>query len=226
MKALIDYWKYINSFFTEQHVDSRSTEINPTLEVSYINGRLMLNAEKSNYSYGNLHRAFQTVFREIDFSTELPKDVLILGFGAGSVASIIVHEYGKQCYITGVEKDKVVIDLARRHFLLSKFKNLDILIADAYDFMMDNKRQFDLVVFDVYKDQDIPIKFETTEFLEKLIESLREHGFLIFNKFIHNDQTHKEAETLMQFYRKKKGTVQFIKTESHLNNGMIVYRKT
>lgn len=67
MKTLTQYWKYINSYFTEQVVESRSTKLNPALEVSYINGRLMLNAKKSNYSFGNLHRAFQTVFRKIDF---------------------------------------------------------------------------------------------------------------------------------------------------------------
>ncbi|MBE9480460.1 MAG: hypothetical protein IMY69_02060, partial [Bacteroidetes bacterium] len=84
---------FIKSFFDDKTIEKTSSQINPYLEIKKEKGKYILNSKNVNYSYGGLHKAFQKIFRKINLKEEKIKNVLILGFGAGSIASILLDEY-------------------------------------------------------------------------------------------------------------------------------------
>ena len=85
-----------------------SSSHNPVLEVAYWRGRHILNARNANYSFGGLHKVFVNAFRHIKLNTEAMNNVLVLGFGSGSVAGILTDDYNFKGLITGVEMDEKV----------------------------------------------------------------------------------------------------------------------
>lgn len=76
------------------------------------------------------------------------KEILILGVAGGSAARV-VRAIAPDAHVTGVELFQDVIDAAREHFDLDALE-LDLVIADALDFLRDDKRRFDLILEDVF----------------------------------------------------------------------------
>lgn len=175
-------------------------DLDAVLEVTLVNGKLSLNTQNANYSFGSLHKAFQRVFRLLKIKNRRIDKVLILGFGAGSVAEILHNELNMDCKITGVEKDYEVIRLAEEYFGVRENRDLQILHEDAFDYMLDNERLFDLVVVDLYVDRDVPGKFESVEFLDLLEKGLNKNGLLIFNKMVYDSKSELSAGYLKNIF--------------------------
>ena len=179
-------WRYIKSYFKPEVWQRESTPYNPLLEVIYEYGKIKLNSENVNYSFGSLHVAFAETFTNFDIQNRGIKRALILGLGAGSIPAIL-SGYPDGLKMVGVEIDKVVVDLAKKYFNLDYHKNLDIVISDAVDFVLSDKIQnstekFDLIAIDLFIDYEVPIRAETSDFLMKLENLMTEDGILIYNR--------------------------------------------
>jgi precorrin-6B methylase 2 len=74
-----------------------------------------------------------------------PASVLMLGFGGGAMSRHLAA-YLPQCAVTAVERDRVVIDLARTYF----HNKRPVHCGDAEDFVADTEAEFDVVLVDVY----------------------------------------------------------------------------
>lgn len=175
------------------------------LEVLYKNGKYMLDTANVNYSFGGLHLVFQKAFTHAGIKQREIKSVLILGFGGGSIASILQDEYGKNVEIVGVEKDEVVIELARKYFSIDKYRNLSLYCADAYDFVMNTfHTPFDLIVVDIFVDWMVPEKFLEESYLVALNKRLSATGILFYNFIIRDDKSRNRAG---QFYKRMENFV-------------------
>lgn len=220
---MFSIFKYIYSFFSEISIEKASSEINPVIEVSYVNGRMVLNTENSNYSYGSLHRVFQKVFKVINIEKHELNEVLILGFGAGSVASILLNEYDKKCKITAVELDQKIIDLADKHFNISGIGEINIHQQDAAEFMQNNSKIYDLVVVDVYIDNDVPEHCETTVFIKNLGKAINNNGIIVFNKLVYDKNVEEAAEQLHSRFQNIIGETKIYKIKDNWVNWMLVH---
>ncbi len=191
--------RYVISFVIPIRVTKTSSSYHNYLEVVYSQGRLMLNTRKANYSFGGLHRVFQIAFKHINYKDIEVEHILILGFGVGSVASIIQDEYGKtNTSITGVELDPVIVELGKTYFNTDRFKQTDIICSDAHDFVNRTDERFDLIVVDLYEEVNVPEKFETSQFLIRLKDMLSANGQIVFNKVAHTKFHYKQFELLYQ----------------------------
>gem|GEM_PF-265847 len=213
------------SFIMGRVVEQTQSEINPCLEIAHRNGKYMLKSEKAIYSYGTHQKVFEAEFRRIKLKERKTDDVLILGFGAGSIASSLLIKYKMKCNITGVEKDSQVIDLGRKYFDIHKFPNTEIFCADAYDFMMDNHKLFDLIIVDVYLDKLVPEKIETEKFICQLKNSLKNKGLVIFNKLIFDKESEKSSKKLYDTFSRVMGRVEYHKIQKQYTNLMLVHEK-
>jgi len=214
--------KFIFGLFNEKIVYRTGSQFNPTLEVVETGSHLQLDTAHVNYSFGGLHRAFQQLFRKMEIVKANPESVLILGFGAGSIASILQNEYKLNCTITGIEIDQEVIALGLRFFETNAFADLTIREEDAFLYMGKNRDKFDLVVVDLYLDMEVPVQAETQDFAVQLKNALNNNGQLVFNKYVYNDATKQSADQLGKILNEIFGNVKVYKTGHNLMNRMIV----
>ncbi len=193
---MINLLKKITSYFCPIMIEQCTGIVSPYLEVNLENGKYMLDTAKVNYSYGSLHKIFDKTFHHFNLKAREVKNVLILGFGAGSVASLLAEKYCKGCKITGIEKDQIVIHLARKYFNLNRFKNLELICDDAYDYVQTHGKKFDVIIVDIYIDDQVPQCFHEKRFLKQLDRLLSEQGVLFFNKMANNPEQETEFKEL------------------------------
>lgn len=204
-------------------VETCNSELNGKLEVVRIGDHLQLNASNTNYSYGGLHRVFRKAFEKVGISEKRIPKVLLLGFGAGSVAEILLEELEMNSNITAVEKDPEVIRLARQYFNIGRFVGLELIEDDAASFILRETKKYDLIIIDVYVDFEVPQSCMSKEFVENLFKCLREDGMVLFNKMIYNHEASEEADALEARFRDLPGRTSVLKIRETLVNKMIVY---
>lgn len=183
------------SYVSGQVVEARPSTVSGELEVWYQNGRYVLHAPGANYSFDTLHRVFQKAFKRYEIKKRNPKNVLVLGFGAGSVASILCDELKLSPAITGVELDPEVIALAKKYFDLDRFSKLSIHLGDAAEFVQQEKAQYDLIVSDVFVDKHIPENLIQENYIENLIRLTAIGGLGMMNVIV---ETKAQSETQKQ----------------------------
>ncbi len=154
-------------------------------------------------------------------SIEINK-VLILGLGGGSISKIVRKNW-PNAGITGVEIDKLMVDLGKKYLDLEK-SVVKIVIGDAYKFVIDQikkKNKYDLVCVDVYLGSEFPKKFEEDKFLKSITKILSSGGGVVFNRLYYDEkrtQAVKFGDKLEKIFNK----VDFVYPEANL---MYICRK-
>ncbi len=180
----MNWFKFIFSFLYPVIVEQTSGKFNPVLEVRIENGKYVLNAAHANYSFGSLHQIFLNAFKQIKIGEKEIKNVLLLGFGGGSVPVLLFEEFKISCKITAVEIDQKVIDLGRKYFNIQRFEHLELICDDAFEYVRKCNLKFDLIVVDLFIDSKVPSQFESREFLDSLKKLMDNQSTLLFNKII------------------------------------------
>ncbi len=192
-------WKQFLSYFVDFQLESGQSDISPGLSLCLRKGRCYLSTHNAVYSYGDLYDNFTKTFRMLDFSKMSVQNVLILGFGMGSIPYMLEHIFKKNFRYTGVEADKLVVEWAGKYVLPELKSPVELVQADALAFAQTCAEKFDLVVMDVFVDDDVPEEFETKEFLEDLKNLLSESGLLLYNRL---SQEAKDLKRTAEFYEK------------------------
>ena len=186
-KYFISFFRKLLSYIAPDMIEVKGGEVSSVLAVKLSNGKLSLDGKNVNYSFGGLHQLFQNIFQQLDFKNRRPEKILILGFGVGSVAHILRTEYGIHSHITGVELDKVVLELGNQYFNTSAIENLLLLNLEASDYAFTSKETFDLIVLDVFVESTVPPSVRSPWFLEKLSSMLNPKAMLIYNFMVEDE---------------------------------------
>ena len=192
---------YILSYLYPVTIEITNSLWNPLLEIVLYGGKYSLNSENTNYSFGSLHSLFKKIFRKLKLDWNGINDVLILGFGTGSITEII-DKYKRDCIIDGVEIDNKVIELGEKYFHTDLLKNVTIHHASADQFLEDCQKKYDLIIIDVYIDMRVPEELETEQFLIRVKNALRIGGLVVFNKYVYSKTTRDQILTLKRLYEK------------------------
>ena len=177
----IPWWKKWWSYLFEIHVESTSSYYNEDLHVSIVDGRYQLTTPTAIYSWADKYDNFKLAFDKLKFDAIKIEDVLILGFGMGSIPYMLEKTFKKEFRYTGVEIDEEVIYLASKYVISSLSSDIHIVQADASSFIHVDQNRYDLITMDVFVGHEIPSVFLTREYLESLKESLSEGGILMYN---------------------------------------------
>jgi spermidine synthase len=202
-------FRFFTSFLLPVKVEERIGAVTPRLEIYLSNGRYTLDSAHVNYSFGGLHALFRRAFSRFNIRDRDMSNALILGFGTGSVASILCDEYKKEVHLTGVEKDPVVIDLAKKYFHIDRYKNLSLHIEDAGDFVENCDKKFDLVVVDIFVGADVPEKFKGERFLATLGRLLSAGGICFFNVVVYDENVRAGCANLFEKMNSLIGKTEF-----------------
>lgn len=171
MKRVLSYFwpltKYINS------------SKNGRLEITWSNGKKILDSENSNYSYGSLERILNYGISTISLDPQM--NILLFGLGGGCVIQVIDQQIEHQGKITAVEIDETIIEIAKTEFNISEDNRIEIICEDAFSFADRQKSKYDLIIIDLFIGKEVPQNCYSTHFWKQIINSLTPNGWILFN---------------------------------------------
>ncbi len=175
-------WKKLLSYFSEIRLEETYSEYHPLLVVNLVNGRYQLCCEKAIYSYDDKYDNFRLAFEKLDFESHKWKTVLVLGLGLASVPFMLEKMFQQKMHYTIVEIDEVIVDLAHRYTLSDLDSPTELVIGDAYQYLVTSQSKFDIIVMDIFNEDVIPDKFQSKDFFMMLQDHLNPDGVLLYNR--------------------------------------------
>ncbi|MDZ4681535.1 MAG: methyltransferase domain-containing protein [Saprospiraceae bacterium] len=188
-------WKFWLSYLFEQHLESALSALNPYLSVSLVKGRYQLNTANAVYSFADLYTNFRRAFQQLEVKSQPIQEVLILGFGLGSIPYMLERVFDCRFNYTAVEIDEEVLYLAHKYTLSDISSPIELITADAFDFAAQCETQYDLICMDVFLDDIIPEDFETLDFLADLKRMLSPQGILLYNRLTYSAGDKQKSQT-------------------------------
>lgn len=161
---------------------------------------------KLTQSGGVVFDIWKTTLNKIRTMITEPNNILILGLGGGSCARIS-RKLWPYTHITGVDFDKTIVDLGKKYLGLDEI-NADIIVSDAFEYVKtasNDKKEYSLIIVDLYVGQEFPVVFESDGFLENVKKILSQNGLVVFNRLYFGEkrpQTVKFFNKLQKFFSK------------------------
>ena len=177
--------KRLLSYILPVKIYQKKSEFSKNLEVTWNNGYLVLDSENTNYSFGSLQRVLKKGLKYIGYERiNTFENILILGVAGGSVIETIKNDIKFKGKITGVEIDATAIEIANKYFGLNNYKNVEIIIEDAFEFVLKTKEKYDLIVIDIFQDITMPNFLFEDFFINRINFLLNVNGFILFNTMV------------------------------------------
>lgn len=215
MKKILSYiWPTTRRF---------SSEINGTLEVTYVNGQKVLDTPNANYSYGALQKVLEIGLTKVDLKSV--ENTLVLGMGGGSIIKSLRETFEYQKNIVAVDIDPEIIKLAKDEFGISSSERLQIIQQDASEYVKNSKEKFQLIIIDLFINLDVPPVFYEKEFCENVSALLQKNGFIIFNVGVNLKKKSNVVETIISNFGKG-FKLQILSKVNRTNTLLIAQRMT
>jgi spermidine synthase len=177
------------SYFIPINVYRKNSSVSKSIEVTWNNGELVLDSKSTNYSYGSLQRILRKGLKYIGFERIRNfESILVLGVAGGSVIKTLVDEIKFKGKITGVEIDRDILDIANSYFQLDKIPNLEIVVDDAFEYVLKTKLTYDLIIIDIFQDTTMPNFLFEDFFILRINSLLNLNGFILFNTMVINQK--------------------------------------
>ncbi len=174
------FYRNILSYIYDIPVEKRESRLSGEVIVSYHKGQYKLSTHKAIYSFGKNYTSFAKAFKAVDIPNRDISSVLALGFGLGSVVDLL-DNHPHINSITAVDADEVIVELAKKYLSSDAGKRVEYVVADASQYIRQHK-SFDLVVFDVFIEDETPMPFLTESFLSELKNTVLPGGMLLYSK--------------------------------------------
>lgn len=162
-------------------IEKTSSPQNEYLEVVWSNGRKMLNTRDANFSFGNGYKVFETGMKLISKELQHAQNILILGFGCGSILDLLERTYHYNGAVDGVEYDSEILRLFNHHFAPNYKLTPNLQAADALDYLKPLTKQYDIIFIDLFIELDNSPLLADHSFIHLLNHALTANGTLLFN---------------------------------------------
>ncbi|PHS05536.1 MAG: spermidine synthase [Kordia sp.] len=208
----MNFTKKIISYLYPIKVKEISSKRSGSLEVTLVNGKLVIDSENANYSYGSLQQVLKIGLTHIGLDNlQKSENILVLGVAGGSVIKTLRNDFNIEAKITGVEIDPDVIELANTYFKLNSISNLELVIEDAFQFIKTTQETYDLIIIDIFNDSNMPNELFEDGFWTTIRQLLNNKGFCLFNSICtskkdmnRNQQLNTLLENLFKFSKQLK----------------------
>ena len=218
-------FKKILSYFYPITIYKETSTISKSIEVTLYNGKMLLNTENTNYSFGSLQSILKTGLLDIG-ATEISRmeSVLILGVAGGSVIQTLVSDFSFSKNITGVELDQEIIQIANSYFNLDKIPNFKCVIADAEKFVQSDTNRYDLIIIDIFKDTEMPEFLFQESFISNSKQLLNKNGYILFNTMHLNRNSKNNIEKYLTHFDSNSYSKKVLKNVERYNDIIIIKR--
>lgn len=153
------------------------SKYNGTLEITWYNGKKLLNTKNANYSYGSLEQILKFGVSKINLNN--CENSLILGLGGGSIIGTLRNDFKYKNDITAIEIDPIIVKVAQEEFQIQNTHKLNIVCIDALKFLKTNKQVYDFIIIDLFIDNKVPKQFLEPSFWELIIA--KKPKYILFN---------------------------------------------
>ena len=220
---MIPIWKRYLSYLTEMHIESAPSDINPHLYVSMHKGKLQLSTENAIYSYGENYHNFAKTFAQIDLSHLTDEEILILGFGLGSIPILLEKSFNIKAQYTGIELDENVLYLFDKYEGDSIESPIQLICADAKIYAATCQQRYALICSDIFLDNEIPKSFYEGDYLANVARMMEPKGLLIMNTLALTEHNQKQSDTYFEQVFKKEFP-EAVKLEVHHNYMLLSHK--
>ena len=204
------------SYFIPITIHKKKSSVNKSIEVTWNNGELVIDSQNTNYSYGSLQRILRKGLKFIGFErVKNFQNILVLGVAGGSVIKTLVNEIKYKGKITGVEIDADIITIANKYFKLNEISNFEIVIDDAFEFVLKTKEKYDLIIIDIFQDTAMPNFLFEDFFIERVNSLLHLNGFILFNTMVIHDNHRERNLNYKTKFNKNYSLRMYPKVETH-----------
>ena len=177
--------KKLLSYIYPIRIKTLPSERSNSLEITMVNGKLLLDSKHTNYSYGSLQKVLNKGLAHIGKNIiSKCEHILILGVAGGSIIQTLKNEYKTNAQIDAVEIDYEIIELAKTYFNLTSYTNLNIIIDDASKYIKTTKKSYDLIIVDIFNDNRMPDFLFEDNFWKLIYKKLNNNGLCLFNSMI------------------------------------------
>lgn len=143
-----------------------------------------------------------------------PHKVLLVGLGAGSLATCLHTHYSK-CQLTAIELRQAVIDVAYRHFSLPRSKRLQVFCEEGLLGLESIHKQQDIIFSDIYLHEGMHSNQRNQTYIQRCAQLLKPTGVLVTNCWREHQLDNEVLELL-------KATFKYVSTcNTHDNNWLI-----
>ncbi len=191
------FGKRLLSYLWPIRIEKLKGHSDHVLEVIVYHGKVMLDTEKVNYSFGSLHKVMKRVLYNLKNKSYPMNRVLILGYGGGSAAKIIHEEINPEAQIVGVDSDKIVLKIANKYFYTSGVK---LVASGAEEYLESDKNNgwdYDTIIIDLFIDYKIPEL--SVRFWELVRDLLITDGVAFINTMLDESDFNKLGEEIKSF---------------------------
>lgn len=118
--------------------------------------------------------------------------VLIIGLGGGAMIHFLKHN-DPGLKVDVVEIDPLVVHVSDQYFNIRSEDNVNIVTADAINYLSNTKQKYDVIYLDAYLAKSIgtdssgvPLRLKTERFYKTLQQKLTPGGLIVFNLIARN----------------------------------------
>jgi spermidine synthase len=167
-----------------------------------------------------LHLPVQRAFFSPLLFTPEPEDILLLGYGAGSIPHYLDHTR-PDIHCLSIEKQQQLIQLAKSYFTVkqdtARHSQNNTIIGDAKDVIFTLKKQYGLIIVDITENHWTPDWVFNSDTLHQLKSILTETGALVINIITRNTETFKAlAWSARQVFKQSTAFLQLPENENTL----------
>ena len=173
--------KYLSNF-REVILEEAGSVHNPVLQVILYKERFQLCTQTAIYSYEDKYDNFRTAFDVLKIKEKKIENTLLLGLGLGSIPFMLEKIYKVETDYIAVEIDEVICQLADKYVLSDLKSNIQTFPIDALDYFKWYDHRFDLIAMDIFQSAEVPVEFESVEYLKTMASRLNEGGILLYNR--------------------------------------------
>ena len=113
-------------------------------------------------------------------------NVLVLGNGAGTYATMMKECLHCDCDITAIEIDQRIIDLSYKYFKMSD--DVNVICDDGRNYIARDKSKYNIILVDAYSSISPPFHMTTTEFFTLVKDHLTDDGLMMMNINMFSDK--------------------------------------
>lgn len=157
-------------------------------------------------------------------------NVLLLGLGGGTLPHLISQNF-PGVYITSVEIDQTMVDIANQYFNLGAVQNLRVIVDDALRVVIEpnkygfSEHGFNALIVDIYSGEKYPDLGKSGNFIAAVKNLVAPGGLVIFNRIYrehHQDEVNTFIDYVSDFFENVKNLV----VAGHTNSdNVLIYAK-